>query len=77
MGCAIVFIERASRECCGEAMNDVAAAPDVQRCPWAIAFGASARPTESLLPLAVIPSLKLTDRGLVDVVTFEFTSLWV
>jgi adenine deaminase len=30
----------------------------------------------SFLSLAVIPELKLTDRGLVDVARFEFTSLW-
>ena len=31
----------------------------------------------SFLSLSVIPSLKLTDRGLVDVDKFQFTSLWV
>lgn len=30
----------------------------------------------SFLSLPVIPSLKLTDRGLVDVDKFQFTSLW-
>jgi len=30
----------------------------------------------SFLALPVIPELKLTDRGLVDVLKFEFTSLW-
>jgi adenine deaminase len=30
----------------------------------------------SFLSLSVIPSLKLTDRGLVDVDKFQFTSLW-
>jgi len=32
--------------------------------------------TLSFLSLAVIPALKLTDRGLVDVQTFQFTGLW-
>ena len=31
----------------------------------------------SFLSLPVIPSLKLTDKGLVDVDKFEFTNLWV
>lgn len=31
----------------------------------------------SFLTLAVIPSLKLTDRGLVDVDRFELVDLWV
>ncbi|WP_319762486.1 adenine deaminase [Maridesulfovibrio sp.] len=31
----------------------------------------------SFLALPVIPSLKLTDRGLVDVAAFDFTGLWV
>ena len=31
----------------------------------------------SFLALEVIPSLKLTDQGLVDVDRFEFTNLWV
>jgi adenine deaminase len=31
----------------------------------------------SFLALPVIPSLKLTDKGLVDVDTFQFTDLWV
>ncbi|MFL6372890.1 MAG: adenine deaminase [Nitrososphaera sp.] len=31
----------------------------------------------SFLSLSVIPSLKLTDKGLVDVDKFQFTSLWV
>jgi adenine deaminase len=31
----------------------------------------------SFLALPVIPSLKLTDRGLVDVDRFCFTSLWI
>lgn len=31
----------------------------------------------SFLALPVIPHLKLTDRGLVDVDTFDFTSLWI
>ena len=31
----------------------------------------------SFLSLSVIPSLKLTDKGLVDVDKFHFTSLWV
>ena len=30
----------------------------------------------SFLSLPVIPSLKLTDKGLVDVDKFQFTSLW-
>ena len=30
----------------------------------------------SFLSLSVIPSLKLTDKGLVDVDKFRFTSLW-
>jgi adenine deaminase len=30
----------------------------------------------SFLSLSVIPSLKLTDKGLVDVDKFQFTSLW-
>ncbi len=33
--------------------------------------------TLSFLALPVIPELKLTDRGLVDVTKFQFTSLWV
>ena len=33
--------------------------------------------TLSFLALPVIPELKLTDRGLVDVAKFQFTSLWV
>lgn len=33
--------------------------------------------TLSFLPLSVIPALKLTDLGLVDVTTFERVSLWV
>jgi len=33
--------------------------------------------TLSFLPLSVIPALKLTDRGLVDVTTFRPTSPWV
>jgi adenine deaminase len=31
----------------------------------------------SFMSLPVIPSLKLTDKGLVDVDRFEFTNLWV
>jgi adenine deaminase len=31
----------------------------------------------AFLPLEVIPKLKLTDRGLVDVEKFRFVSLWV
>jgi adenine deaminase len=31
----------------------------------------------SFLSLPVIPSLKLTDKGLVDVDRFQFTNLWV
>jgi adenine deaminase len=31
----------------------------------------------SFLSLPVIPSLKLTDKGLVDVDKFQLTSLWV
>ena len=31
----------------------------------------------SFMPLPVIPSLKLTDQGLVDVDKFEFTNLWI
>jgi adenine deaminase len=31
----------------------------------------------SFLALPVIPTLKLTDRGLVDVAAFDFTSLFV
>ena len=31
----------------------------------------------SFLALPVIPSLKLTDKGLVDVDNFQFTNLWV
>jgi adenine deaminase len=33
--------------------------------------------TMSFLALPVIPSLKITDRGLVDVDSFQFTSLFV
>jgi adenine deaminase len=29
----------------------------------------------AFMPLSVIPALKITDRGLVDVTTFEFTPL--
>jgi adenine deaminase len=31
----------------------------------------------SFMSLSVIPSLKLTDRGLIDVDKFEFTNLWI
>ena len=31
----------------------------------------------SFMSLSVIPSLKLTDKGLVDVDKFEFTNLWI
>jgi adenine deaminase len=31
----------------------------------------------SFMSLPVIPSLKLTDKGLVDVEKFQFTNLWV
>ncbi len=31
----------------------------------------------SFLALPVIPSLKLTDKGLVDVDNFQFTDLWI
>ncbi len=31
----------------------------------------------SFLSLPVIPSLNLTDRGLVDVDKFQFTNLWI
>jgi adenine deaminase len=31
----------------------------------------------SFLVLPVIPSLKLTDKGLVDVDKFQYTNLWV
>jgi adenine deaminase len=31
----------------------------------------------SFMSLPVVPSLKLTDKGLVDVDKFEFTNLWV
>jgi adenine deaminase len=31
----------------------------------------------SFLSLPVIPSLKLTDQGLVDVDKFQFTDLWI
>ncbi len=31
----------------------------------------------SFMSLSVIPSLKLTDKGLIDVDKFEFTNLWI
>ena len=33
--------------------------------------------TLSFLPLAVIPKLRITDRGLVDVDSFDFVPLYV